>query len=126
MLRSEGGESTWAGLIVLNAGRESLLEHVSVEGTKGFTLPGWHLTSGATFYEAPVKLNNVSFTRNRTEDALNLIHSPFEMRDVSFADTYSDALDLDFSDGSIERLRFDNIGWLGGGAVVVCQRWSVA
>jgi hypothetical protein len=115
VLKSAGAEMTWAGLVVVNGGGESLLEHVSVEGTSGFKLPGWSLTSGATFYEAPVKLRNVSFKRNRTEDALNLIRSPFEMRDVSIADTYSDALDLDFSDGTIERLRFDNIGWLGGG-----------
>jgi len=115
VLRSAGAEMTWAGLVVLNPGSESLLEHVAIKGTSGFKLPGWSLTSGATFYEAPVKLNNVSFTGNRTEDALNLVRSPFEMRDVSISDTYSDALDLDFSDGTIERLRFDNIGWLGGG-----------
>jgi hypothetical protein len=115
VLQSAGAKMTWAGLAVLSPGGESFLQHVSVVGTSGFKLPGWQLTAGATFYEAPVKLNDVSFIRNRTEDALNLVRSPFEIRDVSFADTYSDALDLDFSDGTIERVGFDNIGWLGGG-----------
>src|SRR2546423_1292499 len=115
VLRPTGAETTWAGLVVLSPGGESCLQHVSINGTSGFTLPGWHLPAGVTFYEAAVRLHNVAFSRNRTEDALNLVHSPFEIRDVSFADTYSDALDLDSSDGTIERLAFDNIGWLGGG-----------
>ncbi|OLE54649.1 MAG: hypothetical protein AUG51_07280 [Acidobacteria bacterium 13_1_20CM_3_53_8] len=115
VLRPTGAETTWAGLVVLTPGGESCLQHVSINGTSGFTLPGWHLPAGVTFYEAAVRLHNVAFSRNRTEDALNLVHSPFEIRDVSFADTYSDALDLDSSDGTIERLAFDNIGWLGGG-----------
>jgi hypothetical protein len=115
VLRPLNADTTWAGLIVLNPGGQSLLDHVSVEGTKGFTLPGWHISAGVTFHDAPVKLHNVRFNRNCTEDALHLVNSPFEIRGVSFADTYSDALDLDSSDGTIVGISYDNVGLLGGG-----------
>jgi hypothetical protein len=84
--------------------------HVVVERTAGFQRIGWRLTGGATLRRAEVKIAHSRFVGNRAEDALNLIRTQFELEDVEFEDTSSDALDADFSDGTIRRGRFSQIG----------------
>jgi CotH kinase protein len=115
VLMAADAQLGWPGIMVLPVAQQSRWQHVTIDGTRGFASSGWSLTSGVTFYESPVDFRNVRFAGNRTEDALNLIRSPFELRDVSFVDAQSDALDLDYSDGHLERVRFENIGWIGGG-----------
>jgi hypothetical protein len=68
------------------------------------------LTGGTTLRAASVELSNTLFRGNRAEDALNLIRCQFALREVEFHDTASDALDADFSDGTIHGGRFTSIG----------------
>ena len=114
--RADGpaGES-WEGIFVLNADRRSRWSHVTVRDAAGFAQRGLELTGGVTFYQSDVELLECRFIDNRAEDALNLVRSDFLLVGPSFRNTRSDALDVDFSDGTIEGGEFVNIGMAGGG-----------
>ena len=61
----------------------------------------WGLTGAVTFYQAPFKMDGCMFSGNYSEDALNTVRSRFSLRGIQFDDISSDALDIDFSDGTI-------------------------
>lgn len=111
-------EPAWQGIAVLGAERPSYLAHVEFHHTTGINQNGWVLTGGVTFYESEVHLDQVDFLGNRAEDALNLVRSEFSMNDVRFEDAISDALDIDFSQGTITGGVFRNVGWIGGGDAI--------
>jgi hypothetical protein len=64
-------------------------------------LNGWTLTGAVTFYESNVDFYNVSFRNNLCEDGLNIIRSQFTMEYCEMVNTFADALDVDFGQGSI-------------------------
>jgi len=101
---------TWQGMVVLNAGTPSFWHHVNVRDTVAPSTPGWGLTGGVTLYNSPVKLDNCSFIGTQAEDALNLVQTHFELVDVEFSDTASDAFDADFCQGTLTRAYFHDIG----------------
>jgi hypothetical protein len=84
----------------------------------------WQLTGGVTFRAANVEIEKTFFYDSLAEDALNVVRSEFELRDVIFELTRSDALDADFSRGHIEGGRFASIGGDGidgGGSQLVVR-----
>ena len=54
-------------------------------------------------------------SRNRAEDALNVVRSNFKLKNVTIKNTTSDAFDSDFSKGTVVGGIFENIGSQGGG-----------
>ena len=117
-LKNSDGEAGWRGITVLNAKQPSKLSYVDISNTTGVMYDGWELTGGVTFYESNVQIQNVTFSDNRAEDALNIIGSDFEIKDIVIRNTVSDAFDSDFSRGSVEGGFFDNIGYAGGGDAI--------
>ena len=105
----------WQGVVVEESGERSVWEHVQVNNTSGVRWGSWELTGGVTFYRSDVTMSECVFRGNRAEDALNIVHSDFELVEVGFLDTASDGLDSDFSTGSIQGGSFTHIG-TGGGA----------
>ncbi len=101
--------SGWPGLVVLEAGARSLLQHAHIIGMRGVSSGSWALTGGVVFYKSDVRVSNSVLTDSRGEDALNIVHSQFELLDTTIDGTASDALDADFSSGSIRGGRFANI-----------------
>jgi hypothetical protein len=110
--------ASWPGMVVLNAQGQSTLSHVTVAQTHSVSMPGWALTGGVNFYASDVRIRNSRFLDSRGEDALNIIHSNFEIRDTLFEGTASDAFDADFSRGIIATSRFRKIGGAGGGDAI--------
>jgi hypothetical protein len=104
------GSDSWGGLVSWRSDSPHLWRHVVVERTSGFSRVGWRLTGGVTLRRAEIEISDSLFIGNRSEDALNMIRSRFELVDVEFHDASSDALDADFSDGVIRRGRFVQIG----------------
>lgn len=108
VVRSDDGSGR--GLVVLETGEQSNLEHVSFIGLSNPSSQGWSLTGAVTFYEAPVRLWNCLFAENVCEDALNILRTTFEIDNCVFSRTSSDAFDADFADGSITNSLFVNSG----------------
>jgi hypothetical protein len=104
------GRATWGGLVILRSDRRHEWRHVEVRDTTGVDRDGWRLTGGVTFRESEVVLESSSFSRNRAEDALNLIRSRFSFHDVSFRGASSDAFDCDFCEGRLAGGAFSAVG----------------
>ena len=99
-------DSTGQGIAVLNSGGKSYLENVIFRNLSAPSQSNWELTGAVTFYESPVSISKCRFLDNRSEDGLNLIRSDFQIVDSLFRNCQSDALDSDFSNGSILRTSF--------------------
>lgn len=109
----EGSPGGRNGIVVIGAQRKSHLEKVTFSslGPPRDTGPGRRLTGAVTFYQSAVDIVNCTFTRNLAgDDALNLIRSPFVIRQSRFTDALADALDIDFSNGEITDTTFTRIG----------------
>ncbi|MGI9431078.1 MAG: hypothetical protein ACR2PQ_02635, partial [Myxococcota bacterium] len=104
------GPRGWQGVVVLRSDRPHHWRGVRVRHTRGIELGPWRLTGGVTFREAELRLEDSTFEGNRAEDALNLIRTHFDLVRISVRDTPSDALDADFSVGTIRGGRFTDIG----------------
>jgi hypothetical protein len=115
---SQEDKNSWQGVAVLNANSPSVWAYVTVRDTSGISYDGWQLTGGVTFYKSDIRMNRCRFLGNRCEDALNVIHSKFELNGVEILETASDGLDADFSDGTIEDGIFQSIGNAGGGDAI--------
>lgn len=103
-------DSQWPGLVVIRAGADSVLKNVIIADTSSIQRGGWILTGGITFYESPVQLDQVTIDGTFAEDSINVVRSPFDIRNTTFLDTASDAFDSDFSDGQFHNCHFENVG----------------
>jgi len=108
-------KATWQGLVVLNANKPSEWSYVTVNNTTGINRNGWELTGGVNFYQSDIQLNHCILQGNKGEDALNIVHAKFNLKDVQIIDTASDGFDADFTQGTVEGGLFQNIGIAGGG-----------
>jgi len=97
----ESTDSKGQGLLVLNANRTSVLEHVIFRNLSNPSHQGWGVTGAVTFYESPVEISHCEFANSRSEDALNIVRTEFIVRDSRFTFSSFDALDADFTRGQI-------------------------
>ena len=67
-------------------------------------------TGALTAYETFFTMRNSKFNQNYTEDALNCIRSQVELNNISFLESKSDAVDLDFCFGEIIDLKIKHTG----------------
>ena len=117
-------EEPWPGVLVLDAGAESLWSHVQVRQTRGFELGDWRLTGAVTFYQSDISMSHCHFRENSGEDALNIVRSRFLLEEITVVDAASDGFDGDFTRGEIRGGRFARIG--GDGIDVSASNLSVS
>ena len=117
-LPAEGEAGRWQGVAVLAAGAPSRFSHVIIRNTSGIAQAGWELTGGVTFFRSDVEIEDSRFEGNSAEDAINVFGSRFAFRRMVIVDTKSDALDSDFSEGTMDDVLFEKIGQAGGGDAV--------
>ncbi|MGB0918824.1 MAG: CotH kinase family protein, partial [Flavobacteriales bacterium] len=98
------------GLTVLQTNTESVLKHVQFQSMNSLSFEGWVLTGGVNFYESDVVLEHCSIDNGRSEDALNIIRSNFELNSCQIKSSFSDGFDSDFSKGTVVNCRFEAIG----------------
>lgn len=105
----------WNGVAVLSAGSPSTWQNVLIEDTSGVVIGDWELTGCVTFYDSEVAISSSVFRSCEGEDALNIVQSKYIFDGLVFENVKSDAIDTDFSNGSISNSLFQNIGIAGGG-----------
>lgn len=88
----------------------SQLNHVNFSGLSGAETFQHLISGGVNFYEADVVMENVKFSLNNSEDALNTVRCNFELNNCVFQTIKSDAFDGDFCTGDINSCRFENVG----------------
>jgi len=96
------------GILVVNTKEESFLNYVSFKDLSAPNLiSGIGLLGSINFYEADVKISNTSFYNNSVgDDYINIIRSNFLIENSYFENANSDAIDIDFSQGSILSSKF--------------------
>lgn len=98
------------GILVLDSKLRSNLKHVIFNNLDSPNLASINVTGGVTFYNSPVEISYSQFLSAKSEDALNIIRSTFKIKYSYFKNTFSDAIDIDFSEGHIENSQFFKIG----------------
>jgi hypothetical protein len=107
----QSSDSSGQGIAIINARDSSFFDHVSFENLSNPSKNEWNLTGAITFYESPVKFLNCLFKNNLIgDDLINLVRSKFEIQNCTFGKTKADALDCDFSVGTVSNTKFFNIG----------------
>ena len=103
-------KDTWGGILVSNSSRSNI-KNTIFEKTDYFNnkISNIYLTGAINFYNSKVNFNRVNFSNSVAEDSLNIINSEFILNNVVFNRSISDALDLDFSKGTISNFKFSEI-----------------
>jgi hypothetical protein len=107
--------NSWLGIAVQNTNLTSTWSHVIIKNITGVNINDWNLSGGVNFYKAPIQMNDVSINGSKSEDALNIVRSTFNLDSIKIRNTASDAFDSDFSTGTVKNSTFENIGHLNGG-----------
>jgi len=103
-------DKTGMGIVVLNAKSTSTFNYVNFSQNRALDRFGMSLTGMLTFYESDVEFDNCELSHNNSEDILNIIRSNYKISNCFIHDVFSDALDCDFSSGSVKHVKFKDIG----------------
>ena len=101
-------DSSSNGLLIYNTPLQSYFEYCYFSNFISFDSST--KTGALTAYETYITMSNSKFNENYTEDALNCIRSQVELNNISFLDSKSDAVDLDFCFGEINDLKIKHTG----------------
>tara|TARA_B100000212_G_scaffold68778_1_gene48139 strand:- start:11964 stop:14648 length:2685 start_codon:yes stop_codon:yes gene_type:complete len=102
----EGGK----GILVLNSFESSYIRNTIFNGLNSTSTSSTNVTGGLSFYNSKVEIDSVEFRNSQSEDAINLVRSPFLIMNSYFKNTFSDAIDVDFANGTIQDSSFEKIG----------------
>ena len=99
------------GIMIRNSLKKSYFNNVKFSHLNGYHSNNEIVISGAlNFYKTDVLLKNIIFKKTTSEDAMNIVNSKFNIKNIKFVDSKSDSIDLDFSNGSMHDAKFINIG----------------
>jgi hypothetical protein len=68
----------------------------------------WKRNGYITCYESSITLEHCHFLNSKAKNIVNLIRSAYELKECLFQDVAGDALNIDFSTGSIANSAFEN------------------
>ena len=94
-------DSSGGGILLDRAQGVSYFEYVNINNFGRKNKNERSLTGVITANESTIELKNCYFSINRSEDALNIIRSNFNLENCTFLNNLNDAIDLDFSNGNI-------------------------
>ena len=108
----ESDDSRGKGIAILHTRENaSLFSNVIFRSLARPEERGWDLTSAITFYESDVHIEKSHFLKNRdSDDVLNNFRSKFSITKSLFSHTFADAIDIDFSNGTIANTVFTGCG----------------
>ena len=87
------------------------LNHVNFSGLSNFNDYCIKNPASITIYNSSCNINYCNISKNRIgDDMINLFSSTFTIKNSSFKDIISDAVDSDFSSGQISNSSFERIG----------------
>lgn len=110
----------WNGIVVIGKHEKevSILQNVMIRNIKNYNHNKWRQTGGIVFFRSDLKVNNLTIKNANSEDAINIIQSNFDIKNLTIENAVSDAIDIDFSNGSISLSKFSDIGFSGGGDAI--------
>lgn len=110
----KGVESkNWSGIYILNGnlqGKHSSLRWVQFHNLDAYNIAPLSLTGAINFNNSKVSFDNVRVANVKAEDAVNIMNSQINVRQLSIRNASSDGFDGDFISGEISDLSMSNIG----------------
>ena len=92
------------------------LRNIEFKNFSSCEVNGLFLTSGINFYETNIKIQNIYASDNKTgDDLINILKSKFKISKINLENSLYDALDIDYSDGIISKMKCENCGLKTGG-----------
>ena len=101
------------GLLISSISKKSIFKNVNfsyLEGLKKNSINDLIILGSINFYKTELELSNITFSKIDSEDAINVFNSSFNINDIKFTENISDAIDFDFSNGTIYNATFEDIG----------------
>jgi hypothetical protein len=104
------GDFEGGGLLIIGPSQASEFSYVAFLHLSAPTGLPQAPSGGVTIYESDATFTNCLLLGGESEDGMNLIRTRFSLDSCVFRDMPSDALDVDFGDGSIVRCQFFSVG----------------
>ena len=73
-------------------------------------LRGAYYSGQLSIYHQDLEMSETTLRRSHADDSLNVKYGKVEIRDSSFLDSFADAIDLDWTQATIERSLFARTG----------------
>tara|TARA_Y100000589_G_scaffold113288_1_gene107678 strand:- start:1056 stop:3692 length:2637 start_codon:yes stop_codon:yes gene_type:complete len=102
------GKSNNNYIALFNTQNTSMFSYVEFDGLSINNLK--NISGSISTYESDIKIYNCKFKNIKSEDAINVFRSKFDIKSTSFFNIKSDAIDIDFGEGTLKNLDFSNIG----------------
>jgi hypothetical protein len=96
--------SLWGGISVIGNRENSVIENVYLSGIKRPTTALDFLTGALTVEDTVLKVDNLRISNIQAEDALNIVNSEIDLKNITVSDVSSDAVDMDFCTGQLKGL----------------------
>jgi hypothetical protein len=103
-------DSTGQGIIIINSKELSIFEYVNFKNLSNPNQDDWLVPGAVTLYKSPSVFSHCIFSGIRSEDALNIFNSSFEIDNTLFINNGFDAFDADYSKGTVGNTSFINNG----------------
>ncbi len=102
-------QNPWGSIIIRGRGvgmDTNYMHHVKIVGGSQTVIESVEYTAALSVYDQDIFLSDVEFVNNYGDDAFNARYSNVTMIDCAFGTNQGDAMDLDFSKGSVTRTFF--------------------
>jgi len=103
-------DNNGGGIVVYGSTSESIFINTTFNNLSSPNIGRSGLTGSITIYNGDVSFVNCTFSNNKSEDFLNLVHANYHIIGSDFSLVQSDAVDSDYSNGTIKNSSFTNIG----------------
>ena len=86
------------------------LENIQFDSARSIPIQNRNLSGALNFVNSNVISKNISVINADAEDSINYVNSEIAVDEIFISNSFSDAIDLDFSEGTISKLICKNIG----------------
>ncbi|SGY99045.1 Putative uncharacterized protein [Moritella viscosa] len=111
-------KKTWQGIAVFGSGSKSTIQHLDMVASASPKQGNWQPRGALYMYDVNLNASNITLRNNRSEDALNMINSKFNLTKLIIENAYSDGFDCDFCKGTISDSQFNTVGVRSGGDAI--------
>ena len=99
------------GISIINADSKSVIENTLFSNLRSPKInSGEGLLGAINIYNSEIVIKDSNFAKNEGEDFLNIISSKFSIKNVKMDKINFDAIDFDFSAGTIDGIVIENTG----------------
>jgi hypothetical protein len=119
----DGG--SWPGVLILANSKDIKMNGFLMQEATGKSIGGYNYTGAMTIFEGKINISDATFSKNVSEDSLNLVNTNGVIRELHISNTTSDGLDIDFGRVTLRDSTFSDIGTRTGADAIDISHASV-